>query len=41
VDFRFPTLLEDFNKETDYETAGEVFTDDYAPANVLRGIPRE
>jgi len=41
INFRFPTLLEDFIKETDYETAGEVFTDDYAPANVLRGIPRE
>jgi len=41
VSFRFPTLLDEQVTEIDYETAGEIFTDDYVPANALRGIPRK
>lgn len=39
--FQIPTLVEDLVTQTDYEKTGEIFTDDYAPVNVLRGIPRE
>lgn len=39
--FRLPELLNEFDPKIDYETRGEIFTDDYAPVNVLRGIPRE
>lgn len=39
--FRLMELVDAYDTSTDYETAGEIFTDDYAPANVLRGIPRE
>jgi len=40
-EFRLPALVDDFQPQVDYETKGEIFTDDYAPANILRGIPRE
>jgi spermidine synthase len=40
-EFRLPALLEDYQPQIDYETRGEIFTDDYAPANILRNIPRE
>ncbi|MBI2194234.1 MAG: fused MFS/spermidine synthase [Planctomycetes bacterium] len=39
--FQIPSLIEELSMETDYEKTGEIFTDDYAPVNVLRGIPRE
>ena len=39
--FRLPELLNEFDPKIDYETRGEIFTDDYAPVNVLRGIPRK
>jgi len=39
--FQLPELLDDYSTEIDYEKDGEIFTDDYAPANILRGIPRE
>ncbi|MDA0836722.1 MAG: fused MFS/spermidine synthase [Planctomycetota bacterium] len=40
-EFRLSAIVDEFQPEVDYETKGEIFTDDYAPANILRGIPRE
>ncbi|MDP7132450.1 MAG: fused MFS/spermidine synthase [Planctomycetota bacterium] len=40
-EFRLPALIDDYQPRIDYETKGEIFTDDHAPVNILRGIPRE
>ena len=39
--FQLPALMDDYSTKIDYEKDGEIFTDDYAPANILRDIPRE
>lgn len=39
--FDLPAVIEAGGRRDDYEKKGEILTDDYAPTDVLRGIPKE
>lgn len=39
--FDLPALIERSGRGGEYEKQGEILTDDYAPTDVLRGIPKE